>query len=317
MSETLVIALGGNAIKQAEQVGTFEEQIANVDVAAAQIAGIIETGCRVIVTHGNGPQVGSLLIQQEAGKALVPEQPLFACGAMTQGTIGWMLQNRISHHARARGLDTSVVSVVTQVVVDGADQDFQNPTKPVGPFYTKEEADVLRKESGYILGEMKPNAERGWRRLVASPQPIDIVEKKAIRALIDSGVVVIASGGGGIPVYTDKNNDYLGIDAVIDKDRSAVLLAELIDADHLMILTDVPNVLLNYGTPHEQKLEKVSLDEMRKYIADGHFQAGSMGPKVEGAVRFAENTGKTATITSLDCALDGLRFAQGTHITGI
>lgn len=314
MSDLVVLALGGNAIKKAGEAGTPEEQLRNVDITAKQIAAITEAGYRVILTHGNGPQVGSLLIQQEAGKDLVPEQPLYACGAMTQGHIGWMLQNRIRFRIREKGLKVPVATVITQVVVDPADPDFDSPSKPVGPFYTKSQAEELASTKGYLVREVKPGTEKGWRRVVPSPMPQDILEKTAVKTLAREGLLVIASGGGGVPVRADQDDEYVGLEAVIDKDRAAVLLAELVEADRFVILTDVPNVLLNYNTPKEQTLERVSLEEMEGFVKEGHFLAGSMGPKVEAALRFAKETGKIATITSLENARDGLLEKTGTQI---
>lgn len=314
MSDLVVLALGGNAIKKSGESGTPEEQLHNVDITAKQIAAITEAGYRVILTHGNGPQVGSLLIQQEAGKDLVPEQPLYGCGAMTQGHIGWMLQNRIRFRIRQKGLKVPVATVITQVVVDPEDPDFRSPSKPVGPFYTKPQAEELADTKGYLVREVKPGTEKGWRRVVPSPMPQDILEKTAIRTLAGAGLLVVASGGGGVPVKAEQDDEYVGLDAVIDKDRAAVLLAELVEADRFVILTDVPNVLLNYNTPEERSLERVSVEEMDGYVKEGHFLAGSMGPKVEAALRFAKETGKIATITSLEKARDGLLEKTGTQI---
>ncbi len=314
MSETIVIALGGNAIKKAGDSGSAEEQLKNVDATARQIALVLQAGYRVVLTHGNGPQVGSLLIQQEQGRDLVPDQPLHACGAMTQGHIGWMLQNRLRYHVHSLGIHAPVATVVTQVVVHTDDPDFQNPTKPVGPFYREDDARRLADEKGYIVRRVDPKSEKGWRRLVPSPQPKDILEKTAIRSLVAAGLVVIAVGGGGIPVAREDEHNYVGVDAVIDKDRAAVLLAEFVSADRFMILTDVPNVLINYGKPDESALETVHLDEIDRLTAEGHFLAGSMGPKVEAATQFARSTGRTATITSLENVLDGLNGSVGTHI---
>jgi len=314
MRETIVIALGGNAIKKSDDVGTAEEQLHNVDATARQIALILQAGYRVVVTHGNGPQVGSLLIQQESGQAFVPDQPLFVCGAMTQGHIGWMLQNRISYHVQKLGFDLPVATLVTQVVVDSNDPGFRDPTKPVGPYYAQNEAQRLAEEKNYLMREVNPNMQKGWRRLVASPIPKDIVERTAIRTLVAAGIVVIAVGGGGIPVVAAGDGEFIGTDAVIDKDRAAVLLAELVGADRFLILTDVPNVLINYGKADEKALTTVTLKEVAGYTAKGHFLAGSMGPKVEAAVRFTQRTGKTATITSLENVLDGTKGTIGTHI---
>ena len=310
----LVIALGGNAIKQAHEEGTTEEQFKNVDVTAQQIASIAKDGYRIVITHGNGPQAGSLLIQQEEAKNLVPAQTLAMCGAMTQGQIGWMMQNRVSYHLKQLHLDLAVCTVVTQVVVSKDDPDFDDPTKPVGPFYTKEEALRLQKEKGYIVKEVKPGTAKGWRRVVPSPEPIDIVEKESIVDLIKGRVIAIASGGGGIPVMKNGEHEYLGIEAVIDKDRAGFKLAQAVGADYFLILTDVEKVYLNYKKPDQQALDRVPVAEAEKYLEQGHFLMGSMGPKIQAAIRFVRWGGKAAIITSLDKALDALHGKTGTHI---
>jgi carbamate kinase len=310
----LVIALGGNAIKQAHEEGTTEEQLKNVDMTARQIANIAKDGYRIVITHGNGPQAGALLIQQEEAKDLVPAQTLAMCGAMTQGQIGWMMQNRVSYHLRHLRLNIPVCTMVTQVVVSRDDPDFDDPTKPVGPFYTKEEALKLQKEKSYIVKEVKPGTAKSWRRVVPSPEPIDIVEKESIIDLIKGGVIVIASGGGGIPVMKNDDYDYLGIEAVIDKDRAGFKLAQAVGADLFLILTDVEKAYLNYGKPGQQALDRLHVAEAEKYLEEGHFLMGSMGPKVQSAIRFVRWGGKQAIITSLDRALDALHGKTGTHI---
>jgi carbamate kinase len=310
----LVIALGGNAIKQAEQQGTTEEQFRNVDLTTRQIARIAREGYRLVVTHGNGPQAGALLIQQEEGEPEVPAQSLAACGAMTQGQIGWMIQNRLAYWLRQEGIHTPVCTVVTQVVVDAADPDFQDPSKPVGPFYTREEARRLEQEKGYVVKEVKPSAPRGWRRVVPSPEPQDIVEKDAINALLGSGAIVIASGGGGIPVQRNGDGSFSGVEAVIDKDRAGFVLAQAVSAQAFLILTDVEKVYLRYGRPDAAPLDRLSVAQAREYLAQGHFLAGSMGPKIEAALRFAWWSRREAVITSLDKALEAILGRTGTRI---
>lgn len=310
----LVIALGGNAIKQAHEEGSTEEQFENVDMTAHQIANIAKDGYRIVITHGNGPQAGALLIQQEETRSLVPAQTLAMCGAMTQGQIGWMMQNRVSYHLRQLRLNIPVCTLVTQVVVSKDDPDFDDPTKPVGPFYTKEEALKLRKEKSYIVKEVKPGSEKGWRRVVPSPEPIDIVEKESINDLIKGGVIVIASGGGGIPVMRNQDHDYLGIEAVIDKDRAGFKLAQAVGADYFLILTDVEKACLNYRKVGQKELDIVRVEDAEKYLQQGHFLMGSMGPKVQAAIRFVRWSGKEAIITSLDKALDALHGKTGSHI---
>lgn len=314
LGELVVIALGGNAIKQSNEEGTTEEQFSNVDKTAQQLAHIVKAGYRPVVTHGNGPQAGSLLIQQEEARDLVPAQTLAVCGAMTQGQIGWMMQNRTDFRLRELEIKKAVCSVVTQVEVSDDDPDFQDPSKPVGPFYTKEEAEKLRDEKGYIVKEVKPGTEKGWRRVVPSPEPIGIVEEEAIRDLVLHGVLVIASGGGGIPVKRENSGEFSGIDAVIDKDRAGFKLAQAVEADKFVILTDVEQVFINYNKPEQKALGRISVEEAEGYLNDGHFLAGSMGPKVQAAVRFAKWSKKEAIITSLDKAVDALNGKTGTHI---
>ncbi|NBC29292.1 MAG: carbamate kinase [Spirochaetes bacterium] len=312
--ELIVVALGGNAIKQAHESGTTEEQFKNVDDTAAQIAGLVKMGYRVVVTHGNGPQAGSLLIQQEEADSLVPAQTLAVCGAMTQGQIGWMLQNRLAVHLKKNGLDNPVCTVVTQVEVSDEDPDFQDPSKPVGPFYTKDHAQSLEKDKGYIVREVKPGTEKGWRRVVPSPEPIDIVEQDAIRTLVEASSIVIASGGGGIPVKKNPDGSYTGVEAVIDKDRAGFKLAQAVEAKKFMILTDVEQVSLNFGKPDQKDLGRLSVAEAEGYLNDGHFLKGSMGPKVQACLRFVKWSGKEAVITSLHKAGDALAGKTGTHI---
>jgi len=313
-AERLVVALGGNAIKQAHERGTTEEQFRNVDITAAQIARVVRAGYRVVVTHGNGPQAGALLIQQEECDAHVPGQTLATCGAMTQGQIGWMMQNRIAFHLALEAVEAPVCTVVTQVVVSEQDPDFQDPTKPVGPFYTPEEAQGLARDKGYIVKEVKPGVPRSWRRVVPSPEPLEIVESAAINSLIEAGAIVIASGGGGIPVKRNGDGSFSGVEAVIDKDRAGFKLAQAVSADLFMILTDVERVCLNYNKPDQKALERLSVQEAERYLAEGHFLAGSMGPKIEAAVRFTRWSGRHAVITSLDKALAAIQGKAGTHI---
>ncbi|MFO7730927.1 MAG: carbamate kinase [Spirochaetia bacterium] len=312
--ELVVIALGGNAIKQAHEEGTTEEQIVNVDKTAREMALIIKAGYRPVVTHGNGPQAGALLIQQEESREHVPAQTLAVCGAMTQGQIGWMMQNRMSFRLLEADIQRPVCSVVTQVEVSEDDPDFKDPSKPVGPFYTPEEAQELQKEKGYIVREVKPGVSKSWRRVVPSPEPISIVERESIKKLVEAGGIVIASGGGGIPVKREADGSFSGVEAVIDKDRAGFKLAQDINADKFMILTDVEKVYINYNKPDQKGLENISVAEAEAYLDEGHFLAGSMGPKVQAAVRFAKWSGKEAIITSLDKALDALEGKTGTHI---
>jgi len=312
--EVIVVALGGNAIKQAEEQGTTEEQLRNVDITAAEMVKLVEKGERLVITHGNGPQVGNLLIQQEEAQEFVPAQTLVCCGAMTQGQIGWMMQMQMGHHLRRLGLDKPVCTVVTQVEVSTEDPDFEDPSKPVGPFYTKEEALKLKEELGYIVKEVKPGVPKSWRRVVPSPDPIDIVEKEPIKALIKAGVIVIASGGGGIPVCKTADGSYTGVDAVIDKDLAGFKLAACVGADRFVILTDVEKVCLNFGKPDQKELDTVTVAEAEKYLNEGHFLRGSMAPKVKACIRFVRWSGREALITSLHKLSEALEGKTGTRI---
>lgn len=307
---TIVIALGGNAILQPGQAGTAAEQAENIRKTCVQIVGMIAAGHRVVVTHGNGPQVGNLLIQQEEASAVVPPMPMDVAGAMSQGMLGYWMQNQIDNLLRERGIKKPVVTLVTQVLVDRNDPAFQNPTKPVGPFYTLAKAERYQAEKGW---KMKEDAGRGWRRVVPSPNPIAIWEKEAIRTLVDAGTVVICSGGGGVPVYLDGEK-LTGCEAVIDKDLAGQRLAADVGADLFCILTDVSKVCLRYKQPDQEMLSRVSLAQMREYAKEGHFKAGSMGPKVEAIMRFVESTGKWGAIASLDEATQAVEGQAGTVI---
>ncbi len=304
----LTIALGGNALLQYGQKGTFEEQLANARLTAKQIVELIKRGYKVVITHGNGPQVGAILLQQEAGSSQVPAMPLYACGAMSQGLIGYMIQQSLINELRKAGIDMPVVTVITQVLVDRNDRAFKNPTKFIGPWYSEEEA----KEKDKLGWVMKYDVGKGWRRVVPSPDPIKQVEIEAIRRMVDSGIIVIASGGGGIPVVDEKELE--GVDAVIDKDLAGERLASSLGAEVFMILTDVEKVAINFKKENQKFLDTLTLEEAKKYYEEGHFPPGNMGPKMLAAIRFVERTGKTAIITSLDKATDALDGKTGTRI---
>lgn len=311
----VVIALGGNAIMPARGKGTLARQFANVDATARQIADLVKHHYKVVITHGNGPQAGSLLIQQEQAETLVPGQPLDICDAMTQGQIGYMLQNRLWYWFQQYCKRViPVCTVVTQVEVDAESEGFKRPTKPIGPYHTKEEAEELMRTRGYVMKEVAPHLAKGWRRVVASPRPLAIVESHAIMQLLDNHVVVIACGGGGIPVVRDADGKLRGVEAVVDKDWTACVLARLVDADYMMILTDVEKVSLNWGKKNERALDKMSVGEARRYWRAGHFPEGSMGPKVLASAEFVEETGQAAIITSLRRARAALAGETGTWI---
>ncbi len=317
----ILVALGGNAIKQAHEAGTAEEQFRNVAATAARIVEII--GClgrdgRLIVTHGNGPQVGSLALQQDLARDAVPVQPLDVIGAMTQGQIGYMMQNMLQNMLTARGISLPVVSVVNQVLVDRGDPEFagENASKPIGDFLSEEEAARLRAEKGWIVKMVEPDSPRPWRRVVPSPDPICNIEAEAIKRLVDSGAIVIASGGGGIPVVRE-GGALKGVEAVIDKDLAGERLAEVVEADTFLILTNIEKVKLNYGKPDERDLDVISVEDAERYSKEGHFPPGSMGPKVEACVKFLRWGGEEAIITSLDRAVSAIEGRTGTHIVKV
>ena len=303
-----MIALGGNALGS-----TPAEQLELVRQTAKPIVDLIQEGNQVVIAHGNGPQVGMINLGMstaaEAG-AIKSDMPFPECGAMSQGYIGYHLQNSIGNELAARGLAKDVATVITQVLVDEADPAFQKPTKPIGAFYDKAAAEKIAAEKGYTMVE---DAGRGYRQVVPSPKPIDVVEKNMIQSLIDTGHVVIAAGGGGIPVIR-KDGRLLGTPAVIDKDFASAKLAELIDADMLVILTAVDRVAINWGKPEQKALGEMSVAEAERYCGEGHFAPGSMLPKVQAAISFAK-AGGTAIIASLENAAAALRGESGTHIT--
>lgn len=303
---TVVIALGGNAILQPGQRGTVAEQRANIATACEEVARVLAGGHRVILTHGNGPQVGNILLQNEEARAVVPPCTLDLCGAQSQGLIGYLFQQELQ-----RRTGRPAVSLVTQVVVDPADPAFTNPTKPVGPFYTPDAALRLQEERGWA---MKEDAGRGWRRVVPSPEPRRVVEVEAIRRLADGGGLVVACGGGGVPVAEDAGT-LSGLEAVIDKDLTAAVLARDLGAELLVILTDVDAVALHYGRPAQRPLGAVTVAELERHAADGHFRAGSMRPKVEAAVRFVRGGGARAAIASLARAAEAVAGSAGTQVT--
>ncbi len=308
--ETVVIALGGNAFLQKGQKGTVEEQWNNVVKAMKQIADIIERGYRVVLTHGNGPQVGNILVWMDSAKDRIPPLSMDIAGAMTQGWLGYMIQQALRNELKRRGLNKVVVSIVNQVLVDKNDPAFQNPTKYVGPYYTEEEAKKIAAEKGWI---MKPDPRGGWRRVVPSPDPKDNLEIEAIRTLVNAGFIVVASGGGGIPVIYE-DGEIRGVEAVIDKDLAGEVLATKLGADYFIILTDVEGAMINFGKPNQKLLRKITVSEAEKYYKEGHFKPGSMGPKVLACIRFIRHGGKKAAIGHLYRALDILEEKTGTII---
>ena len=309
----IVIALGGNALQEAGKPATAESQLEVVEKTSAYIADIIEAGYDVVIAHGNGPQVGRIVLQNESASSVTPAMPFDVCGAMSQGYIGYHIQQGLSKVLRQRGIDKQVVTLVTQVVVDKNDPKFQNPSKPIGPFYTQEEAEKIAAEKGYT---MKEDAGRGYRRVVASPLPVQIVELDAVKALESAGFVVVTVGGGGIPVIKNEDGTLAGTAAVIDKDLASEKLAEDLDADALVILTAVENVSINYKKPDQKDLSALSVEDAKRYIAEGQFAPGSMLPKVEAAMKFASSKPeRKCIITSLEKAVDALNGVAGTTVS--
>lgn len=339
MSKRLLIALGGNAIKQAKEMGTTQEQFRNVAITCEQIGTLFKRKAAdsIAITHGNGPQAGNLLVQQEA-QSLVPPQTFDVVGAMTQGQIGYMFQQTLQNVLRDAGgslAQLQVISVVNQVLVSPDDPDFLDPTKPVGNFFSREEADKLVEEQGYVINpkpgkehleekmkgfvikQVKPlgSTDRVYRRVVPSPDPIANVEGDTVRKLVGLGVIVIASGGGGIPVFRNKDGHLEGVFAVIDKDKAGERMAEAINATDFLILTDIDHAMLNFGKPDQKSIAKMNVREAEAYLAQGQFLAGSMAPKVEACLRFLKWGGERAVISSLTNAVDALGGKSGTQIT--
>lgn len=308
----IVIALGGNALQSKNSAPTAEGQLEVVKQTCERIADISKRGYEVAIVHGNGPQVGRIVLASEAAKDVTPAMPFDVCGAMSQGYIGYHIQQALKYALSTRGISYPVLTVATQVIVDADDPAFKKPTKPIGAFYTEQEAKKLAEEKGYT---MKEDAGRGWRRVVASPLPRRIVEIEAIKALWDTSIV-ISCGGGGVPVVERPDGTLEGVAAVIDKDYAAELLAEEVSADTLMILTEVEKVAVNWGKPNQRELDHMNLKEAARYVEEGHFAPGSMLPKVEAAMKFARiYPNKNAIITSLDKAIDALEGKTGTTIT--
>lgn len=313
MEKLVVIALGGNALQISGEDPTYQNQRKNVEVATTKIVELVENGYKVVITHGNGPQVGRMLIQQaKAESAETPSFPFDAVDAMSQATIGYQIEQVLQNAFRKKGIKKNVTTILTQVVVDKGDQAFLNPTKPIGPFYSQEQAEKLATDSGYVF---KQDSDRGYRRVVASPEPEGIVELTSIKSLIDNGDIVICCGGGGIPVF-ETNYGFEGTAAVIDKDKATNLLAKKLNADYLVILTAVREAAINYGTPNQQSLNRVTTAEMLTYVNEGHFAPGSMLPKVEATINFANATGNKAIITTLDAVAKAIATEQvGTIIS--
>jgi len=308
----IMVALGGNAILKHTEEGTAIDQLRNVRATSKVLVEMVRNGYQLAITHGNGPQVGDILLKNDLAKSSLPPMPLDICSSESQGMIGYMLQQSMYSELHLAGLDSSIATIVTQTVVDSDDPAFEHPTKPIGPFYTALEASKLRNEKGWTIID---DSGRGYRRVVPSPQPIRFLEETAIKTLFDKGIMIIASGGGGIPVTIEEDGSIKGIDGVIDKDRASVLLAHVISADILLILTDVKNAYVDYNRPSQAPLYDISIEDAKKLVEDGQFAEGSMAPKVESAIRFVEEGGKRAIITSMDNALQALKGQGGTVIS--
>ena len=308
----VVVALGGNALSPTGGTGSAAEMRAALAGAAGALAELVAAGVGLVLTHGNGPQVGRILLQQEAAAPEVPPMPMDVCGAESQGQIGYLLAQALGNELRARGLTQRVFPLITQVIVHGRDPAFRRPTKPVGPAYDAAAAQKIATASGHVFGEVAPGR---WRRLVASPLPVDFVEAEPMRLVAGSGHVLVAAGGGGVPVVLGGPGRYRGVEAVVDKDRTAARLALLVDAEVLAILTEVPQVLLGWGTPDARPVEKLTVTEARALLAAGEFPAGSMGPKVEACCDFVAAGGQRAVIGALEDAVDVVQGRAGTAVT--
>ncbi|MFH1452954.1 MAG: carbamate kinase [Armatimonadota bacterium] len=311
MGKLAVVAIGGNSISKENQTGTIPEQFENSRETSKHLAEMIAMGYDIVLTHGNGPQVGNILLRVEYSKDKVYPIFLDTCVSDTQGGMGYMLQQVLGNELREKKIIKTVATIVTQVLVDKNDPSFENPSKPIGPFYKKEEAEKNREEKGWSIVE---DAGRGYRRVVPSPIPIDILEKDAIKSLLDKGFIVIAVGGGGIPVIKNGNGDIQGVEAVIDKDRASSLLANQINADVLIISTGVEKVCINYKKENEKSLDMITVAEAKKYLEEGQFPKGSMGPKIQASIQFIEKGGKEVIITDPEHITEALKGNTGTKI---
>ncbi|MGD0028432.1 MAG: carbamate kinase [Candidatus Bathyarchaeia archaeon] len=310
MKRIAVVAIGGNSLIKDENHQTVADQFEAARETCSHIASMVEKGWNIIVTHGNGPQVGFILLRSEKASKEVHTLPLDSCDAETQGELGYMIQQCLYNEFQSRGMSNTVATIVTQVLVKKNDPAFKNPTKPIGPFYSRKKAEKYRRECKWKIAE---DSGRGWRRVVPSPIPVRIIEQKAIKTLADKGVVVIAAGGGGIPVIEEKGK-LKGVEAVIDKDYASAILAVGLEADLFLISTAVEKVALNFGKPNQELLDRMTLAEAKKYYRKGHFPPGSMGPKIQAIINFLEKGGKEAIITNPESIEDALQGKTGTHI---
>lgn len=306
-----VVAFGGNALLRPEDRGTQEEQIARARQAARWLAEIVRYGYKLVVVHGNGPQVGNILVQAEEASTKIPPQSLDVCVAQTEGSIGFMLQQAIRNRLESIGLGGEVATVLTEVEVDVADVAFKRPTKPIGPFFTRYRAEALERDLGWTMRE---DAGRGWRHVVPSPRPLRILNLNTIARMLDSAAVVIAAGGGGIPVVKGRDGQWRGIEAVIDKDYASALLAAKLEADMFIILTGVAKVALDFNKPTQRTVARMTLAEAEKHMADGQFPPGSMGPKIDSAMQFVRASGQQVLITDVEVLREALEGRDGTLI---
>lgn len=310
MVQTAVVAIGGNSLIKDKDHQTVPDQFAATQETSFHIASMIQQGWRVVVTHGNGPQVGFIVLRSELATHVLHPVPLDSCGADTQGALGYMIQQCLYNDFKARGIKNPLTTIVTQVLVRKDDPAFENPTKPIGPFYDRQKAEKYRIERGWDVME---DAGRGWRRVVPSPMPVRIIELDVIKTLVNSGIVTIAVGGGGIPVIEEEGR-LAGVEAVIDKDYASSLLAVGLKADLFLVSTAVEKVALNFGTPSQKWLNHLTLADAKKYHKEGHFPAGSMGPKIQASIDYLEHGGKKALITNPENLERALRGETGTHI---
>jgi carbamate kinase len=312
MSKTAVIALGGNAITRKEVEDTIANQFANTRSSLYGLIELIRSGYNIAITHGNGPQVGNAILRVELARGKAPILPLGICVADTEGGMGYMIGQSLQNRLYRDKIKREVVTIITQVEVNKDDPELANPSKFIGQFYSKQEAVLFQTERGWV---MKEDSNRGWRRVVASPIPRKIVEGRIIAQLVDSGVIVIAAGGGGIPVYVEKDGTLEGVDAVIDKDRASALLANQISAEMLIILTNIDKVALNYGKPNQKLIDEMTASDAEEYLRQGHFPPGSMGPKIEAAIAFLRNGGTKVVVSSIEKASEAVFGNAGTVIT--
>jgi carbamate kinase len=314
-SKLAVVAFGGNALLRPEDHGTQEEQIARAKQAARWLAEIVRHGYKLIVVHGNGPQVGNILVQAEEASTKIPPQSLDVCVAQTEGSIGFMLQQAIRNRLESIGLGAAtsgeVATILTEVEVDPNDPAFKRPTKPIGPFFTRYRAEALERDLGWT---MKEDSGRGWRHVVPSPRPLRILNVNTVSRMLETAAVIMAAGGGGIPVVKGRDGQWRGIEAVIDKDYASAKLAADLDADLFIILTGVPKVALDFGKPAQRFVDRLTVAEAERHLADGQFPAGSMGPKIESALQFVRATNKQVLITDVDVLREALQGNDGTAI---